>query len=331
MSERVKELEKYNYFIRKWYKGKKKTLTIISVPGNTTLIFKEIIEEALNNKQKVLYAWNGKEVNKDLLKKLQTNEDYSYYSKEENYSSLGFVNIENYKIIKNKYDLCIIDDISLFEIKSRNQIIEALEYLFLYCNKIIIYSIEKLTPSGEFLDVLALNRKQPFVEPRYITTRVNLEEEIPYRVYEYIEWFKKNCEKVIILLPNEKKVNKIYENYTELIASKGIKLNKHLEKSNTRIKDKLWKEKKNEVLILTNIIENYKSIDNINFIVIFSGEDKISFKKIVFLCAQAGIYKDKPLGEVIICSRIITKDMEMAKDLCRSYNKSLWEKGLVKY
>lgn len=331
MSERVKELERYNYSIRKWYKGKRKVLTIISVPGNTTLIFKEIIEDALNNKQKVLYAWNGKEANKDLLKKIQTNEGYSYYSKEENYSSLGFINIENYKIIKNKYDLCIIDDISPFKIKDRNAIIEAFEHLFLYCNKIIIYSIEKLTSSGELLEVSALNRKQPFVEPRYITTRVNLEEEIPYRIYEYIEWFKKNCKKVIILLPNEKKVNKIYENYTELIASKGIKLNKYLEKSNERIKDKLWKEKKNDVLILTNIIENYKSIDNINFIVIFSGEDKISFKKIVFLCAQAGIYKDKPLGEVIICSRIITKEMEKAKGLCRSYNKNLWEKGLVKY
>ena len=103
------------------------------------------------------------------------------------------------------------------EIKNRNQIIEVLEHLFLYCNKLIIYSIEKLTPSGEVLDVLALNRKQPFVEPRYITTRVNLEEEIPYRVYEYIEWFKKNCEKAIILLPNEKKVNKIYENFNFLL------------------------------------------------------------------------------------------------------------------
>ena len=42
--------------MKKWYKGKQKMLTVISVPGNTTLIFNEIIEEALNNKQKVLYV-----------------------------------------------------------------------------------------------------------------------------------------------------------------------------------------------------------------------------------------------------------------------------------
>ena len=74
MSERIKELEKYNYSIKKWYKGKRKILTIISSPGNTTLIFKEIIEEVLNNNQKVLYTWNGTEVNKELLKRLNNDE-----------------------------------------------------------------------------------------------------------------------------------------------------------------------------------------------------------------------------------------------------------------
>lgn len=326
-----KELEKYNYSIKKWYNGKRKILTVISAPSNTSLIFKEIIEEILNKKEKVLYAWNGREVNKELLKNIKSSISYSYYLKEENNTPLGFINIENYNIIQSKYNLCIIDDISLCEMKSRNEIRKAFEHLFLYCDKLIIYSVEKLTPSGELLDVAALNRKQPFVEPRYITTRVNLEEEIPCIVYDYLKWFKKNNKKVIILVSDEKRVNKIYDNYTELIVSKGIKLNKYLDKSDIRIKDKLWKEKKNEVVILTNIIDDYKSTDNINFILLVSEEENINFKKIVFLCAKAGAYKEKPLGEVIICSKDITKDMDKAKELCRSYNKNLWEKGLIKY
>lgn len=327
----IKELEKYNYSIKKWYNGKRKILSVISAPCNTSLIFKEIIEESLRNKERVLYAWSGKEVNKEIIKKINTNESYSYYLKEENDAVLGFINIENYKFIKTKYSLCIIDDITICELKSRNEIIEAFEHLFLYCKKIIIYSTEKLLPSGEILEVVSLNRKKPFVEPRYINTRINLEEEIPYKVYDYLKWFKKNSKRAIILIPNEKKANKIYETYTELIESKGIKINKYLDEYDIKIKDKLWKEKNNEVIILTNSIENYKVSDNINFIVLFSEEDNINCKKILFLCAQAGIHQNKELGEVIICCNEITKDLDKAKNICRSYNKNLWEKALVKY
>ena len=335
MSTRIKgieELEKYNYAINKWYKGKRKILTVLSAPGNTPLIFKEIIESSLNNDKKVLYLWNGKEINKELIKKLEVkNKEYSYYSKVEDKASLAFVNIENYKIIKSKYNLCIIDDITLCEIKNKDEIIKVIEYLYLFCEKLIVYNIEKLITSGEFLEVLPLKRKLPFVEPRFINTRVDLDEEIPYKVYDYLMWFKKNNKKTVILLPNEKKVNKIYDNYTELLASKNIKLYKYLNQSDMKIKDKIYKEKNNDVFIVTDKIECYKSTENINFIVIVTNDADINYKKILFLCAQAGIYQGKTLGEVIICSKGNTKDMEIAKKLCRSYNKNLWEKGLVKY
>ena len=98
------ELEKYNYSMKKWYKGKQKMLTVISVPGNTTLIFKEIIEEALNNSIKhsggteislftrmdedrtkisTFITDNGKGIPEDILNKLNS-KNYKSFKKNGN-------------------------------------------------------------------------------------------------------------------------------------------------------------------------------------------------------------------------------------------------------
>ena len=41
-------------------------------------------------------------------------------------------------------------------------------------NKIIAYCIEKISLIGEKIELAAYNYEQPFVEPRIITTRINL-------------------------------------------------------------------------------------------------------------------------------------------------------------
>jgi len=332
---RIEELNKYNYFISKWYRGKRKILTIITSPYNTTLIYKELILFLLKENKRVLYVWDSEEINKELVYALKSKIKftYSYISKEEVNSQINFISFKNLHKIKHQYDFCIIDDISLFSKLTKTNIRDAIEYLYLFCKKISIYTIEKIINSGETIYISDLRRNSPFIEPRIMNTKVNLEEEIPYKLYDYLSWFKENKSKVIIFAPYEDNVNKIYENYTELLKAKDIKIIKFLKNDSPKKIEVLYKEKNKAVFVITNNIKDYSALNtsNINIVVLMSNNTLFTYKKLVFLCAEAGKNSNRTLGEIILVSKILSEDMEVAKNMTRNYNKEIWEKGLLKY
>ena len=73
------------------------------------------------------------------------------------------------------------------------------------------------------------------VEPRLIMTRINLNSDIPYVLYEYIKWFKNNKKNVITYVPNKEDINKVYDYYDNKINLKEVRLirgsNKKLNKN----------------------------------------------------------------------------------------------------
>jgi len=332
---RIEELNKYNYLLNKWYKGKRKLLTIITSPYNTSLIYKELIILLLKENKRILYVWDSEEINKELVSglKVDIKFTYSFISTEEVNSQINFVSYNNLEKIKHQYDFCIIDDISLFSKLTKANIRDAVEYLYLFCKKIIIYSIEKVINIGDVIYISDLRRNSPFIEPRIMNTKVNLEEEIPYKLYDYFLWFKENKSKVIILVPYEDNVNKIYENYTELLKAKDIKIIKFLKKDNDKKIEALYKEKNKSVFVITNNIKNYSNLNNtnINIVVLMCDNAFFNYKKLVFLSAEAGKNSNKSLGEIILVSKVLSEDMELAKNITRNYNKEIWEKGLLKY
>lgn len=320
--------------INKWYLRQSKLLTIVTSPYNSTLIYSSIINQVVKEKKRVLYIWGMNKVNDELIdniKLLNKHVTYSYLEKGENEVNITFVNFKNIYKISGHYDLCLIDDISMFSYVNKDELIEIIEDRYLYSTRIILYTIEKLVSMGVSIEVAALNSRVPFVEPRILNTRIKLEEDIPYVLYDYLNWFKYNKKKVVILVPSEEKANKVYGHYTKNLKMKDIKIVKNLKGEIEKKIDSIVKRKSDSIFIITNYAGEYLSkIDNKDIIVLFADELVYGYKKIIFLCGEVGKDGEKS-GEVLLVSKEISKDMEKAKKISRDFNKVIWEKGLLKH
>ena len=332
----LKEFNNCTSKISKWYNKQSKILSIVTNPYNTSLIFLNIIKSLIKEKNKILYVWNGEGYNRELIESLKKdglNFTYSYMEEKEISANLVFVNFKNIRNIKGCYDLCIIDDISKYSTFSKEEIREYIEYLYLYSKRIISYSIEKIINMGTSFNISDLIRREVFVEPRIITTRVKLDEDMPYTLYDYLMWFKSNNRKVIIYAPNEEKINKIFNYYTNELKIKDIKIIKFLKNNNVKDIEYIYKIKNKSVFIITNNIREYsKGEDSIDIVALFADESFYNYKKILYFCADVGKnVKNKNIGEVLLVAKDISEDMDLAKDMTRGYNKNIWERGLLSY
>jgi len=229
--------------------------------------------------------------------------------------------------------LCIFDDISIYSKISKEDLRKCVEDLYLYGNRMIIFSIEKVVNMGKSIFLSDLKRSKPFVEPRIITTRVKLDEDIPYTLYDYLMWFKSNNRKVIIFVPTEEKINKLYNYYKEELKIKDVRIIKFLKGDNLKEIELIYKLKNKSVFVITNNIRSYaKETNDIDIVALFSDDIFYSYKRIIYFCSDVGKNtKDDKMGEVILVAKEISKDMDLAKDMTRGYNKEIWEKGLLNY
>ena len=334
---RITNLKEFNYCtskINKWYSKQSKLLTILTNPYNTSLIFLNIIKELIVEGKRILYVHNSYKCNEEIINELKNSNTNIKYSCDNNdsESNLIFVNFKSLKEVNGPFDLCIIDDISCYSTISKEGIREYVEYLYLFSKRIIIYSIERIVSMGTAFQLTDLIRNEVFVEPRIITTRVKLDEDMPYSLYDYLMWFKSNNRKVIIYVPNEEVIEKLYNYYTKELKIEDIQIIKHFKKDPMIKLENLYKNKRS-IFIITNDVKEYSLKEsNIDIVALFS-EDKIyTYKKILYFCADVGKYlKDKKYGEVLLVGKDITEDMDMAKEMARGYNKKIWEKGLLNY
>ena len=332
----LKEFNNCTSKISKWYNKQSKILSIVTNPYNTSLIFLNIIKSLIKEKSKILYVWNGEGYNRELIESLKKDGlsfKYSYMEEKEVNDNLVFVNFKNIRNIKGCYDLCIIDDISKYSTFSKEEIREYIEYLYIYSKRIISYSIEKIINMGTSFNISDLIRRKVFIEPRIITTRVKLDEDMPYTLYDYLMWFKSNNRKVIIYAPNEEKINKIFNYYTNELKIKDIKIIKFLKNNTVKDIEYIYKIKNKSVFIITNNIREYsKGESGIDIVVLFADESFYNYKKIIYFCADVGKnIKNKNIGEVLLVGKDISEDMDLAKDMTRGYNKNIWERGLLSY
>lgn len=320
--------------INQWYRRESKILTVTTSPYNTTLIYSSIINEIISRKGKILYIWGNDSENRELINNIKlknNNITYAFLKSGEENLDITFTSFKNIINIRGYYDLCIIDDISVLSLMSKENIIELIEGMYLYNKRIIIYSIEKVIAMGERFEIASVVAKRPFVEPRIISTRINLDEDIPYTLYDYLKWFRDNKRNVVIYVPTVEKIKKVYDYYNEIIKLDNVRLitlaigesTKKIEKS-VNIKDRA-------VFIITNYYDKYlNNISNLDIVMLFSDNRFYSYKKILYLCAEAG--KDNKIsGEVLMVSREVSRDMEVSKTISRNFNKKIWEKGFLSY
>lgn len=320
--------------INQWYRKESKILTITTSPYNTNLIYSSIISEVIRKKGKVIYIWGNEEEDRELINNIKlkiSSIKYAFLKSGQEDLDITFTSFENIINIRGYYDLCIIDDISAFSLMNKENIVELLEGIYLYNKRIIIYSIEKVVLMGSLIELASVVNNVPFVEPRIINTRINLSEDIPYALYDYLKWFRDNKRRVVIYVPTVEKVNKVYDYYNGVVKLENTKIISFKIGESTKKIDKITNIKDRSVFIITNYYGQYlNKINNLDIVILFSDNRFYSYKKILYLCAEVGKDNERS-GEVLMVSKYISVDMENAKKISRDFNKKIWEKGFLSY
>lgn len=314
-----------------WYKKNIKFLTIITVPFNTSCVFSNIISKITQSNGKVLYVWGKSAENRELVNKIRevnSKINHSYIEKGTSITNLTFVHHNNLVEIDEQYDLVIFDDITYFSNLNSANIRDMLEICANLGERVLLYSIEKMALIGEKFELAAYNYKKPFVEPRILTTRIDLNSDIPFTLYDYLKWFKENNHKVAICVPNKEKLSIVYDYFVNKLKLSDVKIMKVSKDDEIKKCEKVLKHKDKAIFILTNKIEElleYCYMDDV--VVMFSDNERYSYKKFLYVCGQIRNINPQ-LPEVLLVSNDVSEDMDKAKNMARDFNKKVWEKRL---
>ncbi|EHK2326291.1 hypothetical protein LI055_09940 [Clostridium perfringens] len=308
---------RYSHILKKWYvKSNERFINLICEPYQKLNFIEDLISDCLINNEKVLYVGKSRKV----CKSEQLNSMNFYFS--------NFNNIFN---IKKKFDLIIYDDVSLYSNKSSIECNEDLMYLKRLSKKIVICSVDKVFNNIKHIEILNNQRKAHFLEPRLITTRVNLETSMPYTLYDYIEWFIREKRILVVYVPSKFNLNKIYEYYTEdLNLENKVKIVKEDKKNSFLKVVNESRFKKEGVIFMTDSLHEYfDSIPECDMVIYSFEKDIVDYKKIIFACGA--LCKDKCTGrEVILLSNEEGDNIETARRLARGFNETLWRESEIK-
>lgn len=308
---------RYSHILKKWYvKSNDRFINLICEPYQKLNFIESLIGDCLINNEKVLYLGKSRKVCKN---------------EQLNSMNFDFVNFNNIFNIKKNFDLIIYDDVSLYSNKSSIECNEDLMYLKRLSKKIVICSVDKVFNNIKHIEILNNQRKTHFLEPRLITTRVNLETSMPYTLYDYIEWFIREKRILVVYVPNKFNLNKIYEYYTEdLNLENKVKIVKEDKKNSfLNIVNESRFKKEGIIFITDSLHEYFDSIPECDMVIYSFEKDIVDYKKIIFACGA--LCKDKCTGrEVILLSNEEGDNIETARRLARGFNKTLWRESEIR-
>ncbi|NGT25984.1 hypothetical protein [Clostridium perfringens] len=308
---------RYSHILKKWYvKSNDRFINLICEPYQKLNFIESLIGDCLINNEKVLYVGKSRKVCKN---------------EQLNSMNFDFVNFNNIFNIKKNFDLIIYDDVSLYSNKSSIECNEDLMYLKRLSKKIVICSVDKVFNNIKHIEILNNQRKTHFLEPRLITTRVNLETSMPYTLYDYIEWFIREKRIWVVYVPNKFNLNKIYEYYTEdLNLENKVKIVKEDKKNSfLNIVNESRFKKEGIIFITDSLHEYFDSIPECDMVIYSFEKDIVDYKKIIFACGA--LCKDKCTGrEVILLSNEEGDNIETARRLARGFNKTLWRESEIR-
>lgn len=315
-----------------WYKRNIRFLTIITVPFNTSCVFSEIISKVSQDNGKVLYIWGKNGENRELIntiREFNSDVSHSYIEKGISSTTLTFAHYNNLTKINKQYDLIIFDDITYFSKLSSVDVRDALDICSNLGERVLLYSIEKMTLVGEMFELAAYNYKKPFVEPRILTTRIDLNLDIPFTLYDYLRWFRENNHKVVIYVPNKEKLDIVYDYFSNKLKLSEVRIIKVSKTDEIKRCEKVSKYKDKAIFIITNKIEElleYCQMDDA--VIMFSDNERYTYKKILYVCGQMRNV-NLELPEVLLVSNDVSEDIDKAKNMARNFNKKVWEKRLI--
>lgn len=327
-------LEEMNYAtknISEWYRRNVKTLSVFTAPYNTNFIFTDIIIDVLKEKNNILYISGIDSEDSNLIDELKTrkkNLTYSHIIDGSGDTGITFVDYRDLNKISGKYKLVIIDEISKFSTLSTEDLRSCYEKALKIADKVIVYTIEPITPLGERLEIASIGKMNPYVEPRVITTRIDLNKDIPYILYDYLKWFRDSKSRIIIYTPSEEKLELAYNYYENKLKMDGVKIIKLSKTDDKKVLKNVLKIKDKAIFIVTDYMEDNLENSKIeNAVILFADDIRYDYKKIVYLCGEIGRI-NKALPEVLFVSREVSESMDKVKDITRVFNKKLWERKL---
>ena len=173
-----------------------------------------------------------------------------------------------------------------------------------------------------------LSTERPFVEPRIINTRVDLNNDIPNILYDYLKWFKEKNKNVVLLVPREENIDYVYRYYINKLKIRDVKILKGYRSNYEDLKKQVLKTDNQSIFIITNDMEVIlKDFTVDEAVILFADNMYFSYKRFLYICAYIGKV-NKFMPEVLLISKSTTLDMDTAKDISRNFNKIIWEKKL---
>lgn len=333
----LKREDKIEDFIMNWCCGNESFLNVVAPPYNTSLIFLNTISEYVDKNKRILYITEELQKNLELIlyfRKHTKYRGYTYISKAADVSdsNIVFCSYRGAALINSsKFDLVIYDNIRSYPKYSKYEILDVMNKCVKEDGKLIFYSYEEIFYGKRELFIAARDDKNPISEPRVIKTRINLNEDIPFVVYEYLKWSIKINMKVVILVPHYTKIPSVYEYINKYCKNRAQKTLYYSSSEKNERDIKEFTKYKKCIIITDDFDAVSQNNESFNIIAFFADSEGYNYKKFVYLCGRTGRGDIRKRGEVIYLARNETEDIEKAKDITRYFNKIAWEKGLFNY
>ncbi|MDP4146142.1 MAG: hypothetical protein Q8936_16905 [Bacillota bacterium] len=326
------ELRKISNDILVWSMGNENFLNVTSMAYNTSEIFIGTIVAFAEKRKRVLYITN--EQNVEIIKYIKNNtgfKSFSFFTQDKVYykDNLIITDYQNAIGLKDKFDLVIYDDIRSYPIYSRYEIIDIMANCSKPNGKLIAYSIEKIFNESREMKLWASEINMPIIEPRVILTRIDIDKDIPYVIFEYLKWSIDLKRNVVVHVPIKEKIKGVFK-YLSLYKSK---LTNNILWYSTDSEDSTVLEyfQKNKGCII--VTDDFDKISDSCFdldVLVYVYDDKsIDYKRLVYFSGKVGRIEKRERGEVIFLANEETVEIEKAKSITRSFNKKAWEKGLL--
>ncbi|MBV1821060.1 hypothetical protein ACIR03_00895 [Clostridium cochlearium] len=330
------QLEKISNYLKTWIFSKEKLLNIITVPNNSSSILVETILTFVNSNKRVLYIT---EEDKDIdiilnIKKISNFKDYSYIKNVENLQQkrLLVCNIEVAIQLEEKFDLVIFDEIRKISLLHKKSIKHIVKRNLKENGKGIAYSIEPIFSNKREIVLPLYKNSMPIIEPRIITTKVDLNSDIPYMIYEYLKWTIELDKKVIIYVPDGQRLKNVYNYFENNYKSISKNILYYSKKDNNIKVISNFKHLKKSIIITDDFNEKTHHIsqdEDTNIMVFFADDHVYNYKNLIYFCGEMVLRREGAMKEVIFVCNEENRDLDKAKQITRRFNKEAWEMGLL--
>ncbi|MCM0649802.1 hypothetical protein NBE98_15655 [Clostridium swellfunianum] len=328
--------DKVSESIVSWSYGKEKALNVIAAPYSLPSMFLKIIIHFAETGKKTLYITEEVDNNIEILSLIKKHSSFREYSYVRNgvapvNSTLTVSNYRNAVRIKETYDLVIYDDISSFPRYNNFEIMDLLTKCTNDKGKMIAFAVESVFKNQRDIVLPIRENRRPLGEPRYVLTRLDLRREIPYMVYDYLNFSVENDRKVVIYVPSSEAVQNVFSYLCNFRSSLSRSIMYYV---NGESDDKVlynFAKIKRTILVTNDYKDRFVSLEDTDVVVYKADDLAFDYKSLIYFCGKAGRSDKLRASEVIFLANTESYDMDKARNIIRYFNKEAWEMGLLSF